>query len=69
MLIFSVTATMEGYVVTGPDAKGIFLAQKLAEIYVAVLDEADKKALQVCNKEITFLIIKCVGLILSFRSH
>ncbi|XP_033218946.1 nodal modulator 2 isoform X2 [Belonocnema kinseyi] len=43
---YSVTATMEGYVVTGPDAKGIFSAQKLAEIYVNVLDEADEKALQ-----------------------
>ena len=43
---------MEGYVVAGPDAKGIFSAHKLAEIVVEVLDEADKKALQVCQEKI-----------------
>lgn len=43
---YSVTAEMEGYVVTGPDANGVFSAHKLAEIVVEVSDEADKKALQ-----------------------
>lgn len=40
--------------ITGPDAKGVFLAHKLAEIIVQVSDHADNSSLQV------FLKIKIV---------
>lgn len=43
---YSVTAEKEGFVITGPDANGIFLAHKLAEIIVKVSDQADNSPLQ-----------------------
>ncbi|XP_015587289.1 nodal modulator 2 isoform X2 [Cephus cinctus] len=43
---YSVTAEKEGFVITGPDAKGIFSAHKLAEIIVEVSDQADNAPLQ-----------------------
>lgn len=43
---YSVTAEKEGFVITGPDAKGVFLAHKLAEIIVQVSDHADNSSLQ-----------------------
>ncbi|KAL6255181.1 hypothetical protein P5V15_013514 [Pogonomyrmex californicus] len=43
---YSVTAEKEGFVITGPDAKGVFLAHKLAEIIVQVSDHADGSSLQ-----------------------
>ncbi|KAL0132278.1 hypothetical protein PUN28_000219 [Cardiocondyla obscurior] len=43
---YSVTAEKEGFVITGPDAKGVFFAHKLAEIIVQVSDQADKSSLQ-----------------------
>ncbi|KYQ48115.1 Nodal modulator 3 [Trachymyrmex zeteki] len=43
---YSVTAEKEGFVITGPDAKGVFLAHKLAEIIVQVSDHADDSSLQ-----------------------
>jgi len=42
-----VTAEKEGFVITGPDVKGVFLAHKLAEIIVQVSDHADDSSLQV----------------------
>jgi hypothetical protein len=42
-----VKAEKEGFVLTGPDAKGNFNAHKLAEVIVEVLDKADLKPLQV----------------------
>jgi len=49
--IVSVTAEKEGFVITGSNTAGIFLAHKLAEIIVQVSDHADGSSLQV------FLII------------
>jgi len=49
-LYISVTAEKEGFVITGPDAKGVFLAHKLAEIIVQVSDHADSSSLQVFSK-------------------
>lgn len=43
--IGSVTAEKESYVITGPDAHGVFLAHKLAEVIVQVVDEADQESL------------------------
>ncbi|XP_072764167.1 BOS complex subunit NOMO3 isoform X2 [Anoplolepis gracilipes] len=43
---YSVIAEKEGFVITGPDAKGVFLAHKLAEIIVQVSDHADNSSLQ-----------------------
>lgn len=43
---YSVTAEKEGYVITGPDSSGVFLAHKLAEIIVQVSDQADNVSLQ-----------------------
>ncbi|KZC07453.1 Nodal modulator 3 [Dufourea novaeangliae] len=43
---YSVTAEKEGYVITGPDSSGVFLAHKLAEIIVQVSDKADNASLQ-----------------------
>ncbi|KYM94379.1 PREDICTED: nodal modulator 3 [Cyphomyrmex costatus] len=43
---YRVTAEKEGFVITGPDAKGMFLAHKLAEIIVQVSDHADSSSLQ-----------------------
>ncbi|XP_043284324.1 nodal modulator 3 isoform X2 [Venturia canescens] len=43
---YTVAAEKEGYVITGPDASGVFLAHKLAEVIVKVVDEADQKSLQ-----------------------
>ncbi|KAG5329392.1 NOMO3 protein, partial [Acromyrmex charruanus] len=43
---YSVTAEKEGFVITGPDARGVFLAHKLAEIIVQVSDHADGSSLQ-----------------------
>lgn len=40
------TAEKEGYVITGPDASGVFLAHKLAEVIVEVSDQADDASLQ-----------------------
>jgi len=40
-------AEKEGFVITGPDVKGVFLAHKLAEIIVQVSDHADGSSLQV----------------------
>ncbi|XP_012218077.1 BOS complex subunit NOMO3 isoform X2 [Linepithema humile] len=45
-IAYSVTAEKEGFVITGPDAKGVFLAHKLAEIIVQVSDIADSSSLQ-----------------------
>jgi hypothetical protein len=42
-----VKAEKEGFVLTGPDAKGNFNAHKLAEVIVEVVDKADGKPLQV----------------------
>ncbi|XP_011332456.1 nodal modulator 3 isoform X2 [Ooceraea biroi] len=38
---YSVTAEKDGFVITGPDAAGVFLAHKLAEIIVHVSDDAN----------------------------
>lgn len=46
-LTISVTAEKEGFVIKGPDAKGVFFAHKLAEIIVHVSDHADGSSLQV----------------------
>lgn len=54
----SVTAEKEGFVITGPDAKGVFLAHKLAEIIVQVSDHADNSSLQVFSKTIRIKIVK-----------
>lgn len=43
----SVIADKDGYVMTGADANGVFLAHKLAEIIVQVSDQADNASLQV----------------------
>ncbi|KOC70780.1 Nodal modulator 2 [Habropoda laboriosa] len=43
---YSVTAEKEGFVITGPDADGVFSAHKLAEIIVQVSDQADNISLQ-----------------------
>lgn len=43
----SVTAEKDGYVITGPDASGKFMAHKLAEVIVGVSDQADNAPLQV----------------------
>ncbi|XP_076247163.1 BOS complex subunit NOMO3 isoform X2 [Calliopsis andreniformis] len=43
---YSVTAEKDGYVITGPDTDGIFLAHKLAEVIVQVSDQADNISLQ-----------------------
>ncbi|XP_076659789.1 uncharacterized protein LOC143363051 [Halictus rubicundus] len=43
---YSVTAEKDGYVITGPDSSGVFLAHKLAEIIVQVSDQADNVSLQ-----------------------
>ncbi|KAF7383822.1 hypothetical protein HZH68_014579 [Vespula germanica] len=43
---YSVTAEKEGFVITGPNNNGIFLARKLAEIIVQVYDQADNSTLQ-----------------------
>ncbi|KAG7199506.1 hypothetical protein KM043_014125 [Ampulex compressa] len=43
---YSVTAEKEGFVITGPDAEGVFSAHKLAEIIVEVSDHADNSSLQ-----------------------
>ncbi|PNF29184.1 Nodal modulator 1 [Cryptotermes secundus] len=43
---YRVKAEKEGFVLTGPDAKGNFNAHKLAEVIVEVLDKADGKPLQ-----------------------
>ncbi|XP_076380819.1 uncharacterized protein LOC117223312 [Megalopta genalis] len=43
---YSVTAEKDGYVITGPDSNGDFLAHKLAEIIVQVSDQADNVSLQ-----------------------
>ncbi|XP_071858725.1 BOS complex subunit NOMO3 isoform X2 [Bombus fervidus] len=43
---YSVTAEKEGFVITGPDSKGVFAAHKLAEIIVQVSDQADNASLQ-----------------------
>lgn len=45
--VYSVKAEKDGFVITGPDAKGTFLAHKLAEIIVQVSDRADNSSLQV----------------------
>lgn len=45
----SVIAEKEGFVITGPDVKGGFLAHKLAEIIVQVSDHADGSSLQVSH--------------------
>lgn len=46
-LFISVTAEKEGFVITGPDSNGVFVAHKLAEIIVQVSDQADNVSLQV----------------------
>ncbi|XP_012278866.1 nodal modulator 3 isoform X2 [Orussus abietinus] len=43
---YSVTAEKDGYVIAGPDDKGIFSAHKLAEIIVDVSDSTDELPLQ-----------------------
>ncbi|XP_043524022.1 nodal modulator 3 isoform X2 [Frieseomelitta varia] len=43
---YSVTAEKEGFVITGPDSNGVFVAHKLAEIIVQVSDQADNVSLQ-----------------------
>lgn len=43
---YKISASKESYVLTGPDDHGNFLAHKLAEIFVEVLDEDDNKPLQ-----------------------
>ncbi|CAD1476709.1 unnamed protein product [Heterotrigona itama] len=43
---YSVTAEKEGFVITGPDSNGAFVAHKLAEIIVQVSDQADNVSLQ-----------------------
>lgn len=43
----SVLAEKDGFQITGPDAEGVFLAHKLAEIIVQVSDQADNVSLQV----------------------
>lgn len=43
---YTVKAEKEGFVITGPDANGMFLAHKLAEIIVQVSDQADNASLQ-----------------------
>ncbi|CAK9802616.1 Nodal modulator 3 [Anthophora quadrimaculata] len=45
-LEYSVTAEKEEFVITGPDADGVFSAHKLAEIIVQVSDQADNISLQ-----------------------
>lgn len=55
MLAISVTAEKEGFVITGPDAKGVFLAHKLAEIIVQVSDHADSSSLQVFSKTVKII--------------
>ena len=54
----SVKAEKEGFVITGPDAKGVFLAHKLAEIIVQVSDHADDSSLQVFSKTVKVLTEK-----------
>ena len=43
---YSVLAEKDGFQITGPDAEGVFLAHKLAEIIVQVSDQADNVSLQ-----------------------
>ncbi|XP_046603692.1 nodal modulator 2 [Neodiprion virginianus] len=43
---YSVTAEKDGYIITGPDASGKFMAHKLAEVIVFVSDQADHQPLQ-----------------------
>jgi hypothetical protein len=47
VIAYRVKAEKEGFVLTGPDAKGNFNAHKLAEVIVEVLDKADGNPLQV----------------------
>ncbi|XP_066258919.1 BOS complex subunit NOMO3 [Euwallacea similis] len=42
---YKITAQKDSYVFIGPDSNGMFVAQKLAEINVEVLDEDDKSPL------------------------
>lgn len=44
---FQISAVMDSYVLVGPNEDGDFLAHKLAEIIVEVLDQGDNKPLQV----------------------
>lgn len=43
---YKISASKESYILTGPDSEGNFLAHKLAEIFVEVLDQDDNKPLQ-----------------------
>nr|XP_031847877.1 nodal modulator 3 [Nomia melanderi] len=43
---YRITAEKDGFVITGPDTSGVFLAHKLAEIIVQVSDQADNTSLQ-----------------------
>lgn len=43
---YTITASKESYLLSGPDKDGNFLAHKLAEIFVQVLDEDDNTPLQ-----------------------
>ncbi|XP_050313690.1 nodal modulator 2 [Anthonomus grandis grandis] len=43
---YSIAAEKESYILVGPEKNGDFTAQKLAEIKVRVIDEADKSPLQ-----------------------
>lgn len=44
---YKVTAKKDTYVLVGPNDGGDFLAQKLAEVIVNVVDDSDGSALQV----------------------
>lgn len=46
---YKITAEKESYFFIGPDQSGKFVAQKLAEVSVEVLDEDDRSPLMVCN--------------------
>lgn len=45
--VYHITATMDSYILVGPNENGDFVAHKLASIEVEVLDQIDNKKLQV----------------------
>lgn len=51
---YEIKAEKESYSFTGPDTNGNFLAHKLAEVIVEVIDKKDNKPLQVRTNNIPF---------------
>lgn len=64
--MISVSAEMEGFVISGPDSNGVFTAHKLAEIIVQVSDQADNVSLPVSLRGYLCFQLRRLGILWEF---